>query len=40
VPASLTNDQRKRLEEFAVLCGDADEPMSKSFFEKAKRFFQ
>ncbi|BET65547.1 molecular chaperone DnaJ [Opitutales bacterium ASA1] len=40
VPTTLSNDQRKKLEEFAVLCGDADEPMSKSFFEKAKRFFQ
>ncbi|MGH8020272.1 MAG: molecular chaperone DnaJ [Opitutaceae bacterium] len=40
VPASLSNEQRKKLEEFAVICGDADEPMSKNFFEKAKRFFQ
>jgi len=40
VPTSLGNEQRKKLEEFAVLCGDADEPVSKSFFEKAKRFFQ
>jgi molecular chaperone DnaJ len=39
VPTSLTSEQRKKLEEFAVLSGDADEPMAKSFFEKAKKFF-
>jgi molecular chaperone DnaJ len=40
VPASLAGEQRKKLEEFAVLSGDADEPVGRSFFEKAKRFFQ
>ncbi|PTY08196.1 molecular chaperone DnaJ [Opitutaceae bacterium EW11] len=39
VPTSLTAEQKKKLEEFAILSGDADEPMSKSFFEKAKKFF-
>lgn len=39
VPTTLTADQRKKLEEFALLSGDADEPMAKSFFEKAKKFF-
>lgn len=39
VPMSLTAEQRKKLEEFAILSGDADEPMAKSFFEKAKKFF-
>jgi molecular chaperone DnaJ len=39
VPTSLTSEQRKKLEEFALLSGDADEPMAKSFFEKAKKFF-
>jgi molecular chaperone DnaJ len=39
VPTSLSPEQRKKLEEFALLSGDADEPMSKSFFEKAKKFF-
>jgi molecular chaperone DnaJ len=39
VPSSLTPEQRKKLEEFALLSGDADEPMSKTFFEKAKKFF-
>jgi molecular chaperone DnaJ len=39
VPTSLSPEQRKKLEEFALLSGDADEPMSKNFFEKAKKFF-
>src|SRR5690606_34393195 len=39
VPQSLSSDQRKILEEFARVSGDADEPMAKSFFEKAKKFF-
>ncbi len=39
VPQSLTSEQRKILEEYARVSGDADEPMSKSFFDKAKKFF-
>ncbi len=39
VPTSLKAEQRKALEEFAVVCGDADEPVAKSFLDKAKRFF-
>ncbi len=39
VPTSLSSEQRKKLEEFAQLSGDANEPMAKSFFEKAKKFF-
>ena len=39
VPTSLTAEQRKKLEEFAQISGDANEPMAKSFFEKAKKFF-
>ena len=39
VPQSLSSEQKKILEEFARVSGDADEPMSKSFFEKAKKFF-
>lgn len=39
VPTSLTSEQRKALEEFARVSGDSDEPMAKSFFEKAKKFF-
>lgn len=40
VPKSLTSEQRQKLEEFALACGDADEPVSKSFFDKAKKFFE
>ena len=39
VPTSLTAEQKKILEEFARVSGDANEPTSKSFFEKAKKFF-
>ncbi|HZP60374.1 MAG TPA: molecular chaperone DnaJ [Opitutaceae bacterium] len=39
VPTSLTPEQRRALEEFARLSGDADEPVARSFFEKAKKFF-
>ena len=39
VPQSLTAEQKKLLEEFARISGDASEPTSKSFFEKAKKFF-
>ena len=39
VPTSLTAEQRKALENFAHLSGDADHPVSRTFFEKAKKFF-
>ncbi|MDQ5979074.1 MAG: molecular chaperone DnaJ [Verrucomicrobiota bacterium] len=39
VPTSLNSEQKRKLEEFAQACGDADEPVSRSFFEKAKKFF-
>ncbi len=39
VPQSLTSDQRRLLEDFARVSGDAAEPTSKKFFEKAKKFF-
>lgn len=39
VPTHLTGEQRKLLEEFARVSGDTDEPVARSFFEKAKRFF-
>lgn len=39
VPTSLSSEQRKLLEEFARVGGDANEPTSRSFFEKAKKFF-
>lgn len=39
VPQVLSADQRKLLEEFARISGDAAEPTSRTFFEKAKKFF-
>jgi molecular chaperone DnaJ len=39
VPSSLTAEQRRMLEEFARVSGDAHEPTSRKFFEKAKKFF-
>jgi molecular chaperone DnaJ len=39
VPTTLTAEQRKLLDDFARVSGDANEPTSKSFFEKAKKFF-
>jgi molecular chaperone DnaJ len=39
VPTSLNLDQKKKLEDFAQACGDAEEPVSRNFFEKAKKFF-
>ena len=40
VPSKLNGDQRRKLEEFSELCGDENSPLHKSFFEKAKAFFQ
>jgi molecular chaperone DnaJ len=40
VPSRLNPEQRRKLEEFAALCGDENTPMRKSFFERAKEFFQ
>ena len=39
VPTALTAEQRKLLEDFGRVSGDAAEPTSRSFFEKAKKFF-
>ena len=39
VPTRLSSHQRKKLEDFAIASGDADNPVSESFFEKARRFF-
>ncbi len=39
VPKKLTKEQREKLEAFSVACNDEDNPVSASFFEKAKRFF-
>ena len=40
VPTKLDAGQRKKLEEFAELCGEDNTPIHKSFFEKAKDFFK
>jgi molecular chaperone DnaJ len=40
VPSRLNAEQRLKLEEFAALCGEENTPMRKSFFERAKEFFQ
>ena len=40
VPTHLNAEQRQKLAEFADLCGDENTPMRKSFFERAKEFFQ
>jgi len=40
VPSRLNAEQRRKLEEFAALCGEENTPLRKSFFERAKEFFQ
>ncbi|MDZ4787878.1 MAG: molecular chaperone DnaJ [Blastochloris sp.] len=40
VPTKLNSEQKKKLEEFAELCGDETHPESNSFFDKAKDFFK
>jgi molecular chaperone DnaJ len=40
VPSRLNEQQRRKLEEFAALCGDENTPLRKSFFERAKEFFK
>lgn len=40
VPTKLDPEQRRKLEEFAELCGEENTPIHKSFFEKAKEFFK
>ncbi len=40
VPSRLNAEQRRKLEEFAALCGDDNTPLWKSFFERAKEFFK
>ena len=39
VPSRLNPEQRRKLEEFAALCGEENTPMRKSFFDRAKEFF-
>lgn len=40
VPSRLNSGQRAKLEEFAALCDDSVNPLSKGFFEKAKGLFR
>ena len=40
VPTRLNAEQRRKLEEFAGLCGDENTPLHKSFFDRAKEFFR
>jgi molecular chaperone DnaJ len=40
VPSSLNGEQRRKLEEFAELCGEENTPLHRSFFERAKDFFR
>ncbi len=40
VPTLLNAEQRRKLEEFAALCGEENTPMRRSFFERAKEFFR
>jgi len=39
VPKKLSGEQRTILEDFAKACGDSDQPVEESFWEKAKRIF-
>jgi molecular chaperone DnaJ len=40
VPSRLNAEQRRKLEEFAALCGEENTPLRRSFFERAKEFFK
>ncbi|HWQ90382.1 MAG TPA: molecular chaperone DnaJ [Clostridia bacterium] len=40
VPTHLSSAQKAKLQEFAELCNGRENPMSQSFFEKAKKLFQ
>ena len=40
VPTHLNAAQRAKLQEFAALCDEKVNPMTQSFFEKAKNFFK
>jgi molecular chaperone DnaJ len=40
VPAHLTQAQQAKLQEFAESCDENVNPISKSFFEKAKNLFR
>jgi molecular chaperone DnaJ len=40
VPTRLTHEQKAKLQEYAALCDGQEAPITKSFFEKAKKFFR
>jgi molecular chaperone DnaJ len=40
VPTKLNSEQRRKLQEFAELCGDDNTPIHQTFFEKAREFFK
>ena len=40
VPTKLNSDQKAKLEDYAEACGDPANPVSKSFVDKAKKFFR
>ena len=40
VPTHLNSAQKEKLKEFAELCDSDVNPLSKSFFERAKKFFR
>jgi molecular chaperone DnaJ len=40
VPTRLNGEQRRKLEEFAELCGEENTPLHKGFFDRAKEFFR
>ena len=40
VPSRLTPEQKAKLQEFANLCDENANPITKSFFEKAKNLFR
>jgi molecular chaperone DnaJ len=39
VPTKLNSEQKKKLEEFAALCGEDNNPRHQSFYERLKEFF-
>jgi molecular chaperone DnaJ len=40
IPARLNAEQKGKLEEFARLCDETVHPISKSFFDRARRLFR
>lgn len=40
VPLKMTAEQREKLEDYAIACGDAENPISEGFFKRAKKLFE